>query len=119
MRDGSGGMEYIDLLIKRLSEKHLEHIEVYGDNSKRLSGRFETSDIKKFSAGVADRSASIRIPSATAVSGKGYIEDRRPASNMNPYLVTAIIADTTILNEESKISDMIIHYKKWTESNGS
>jgi len=22
MRDGSGGMEYIDLLIKRLSEKH-------------------------------------------------------------------------------------------------
>ena len=112
-------MEYIDLLIKRLSEKHQDHIEVYGDNTKRLSGRFETSDINKFSAGVADRSASIRIPSSTAVSKRGYIEDRRPASNMNPYLVTAFIADTTILNEESKVSDMITHFKKWTSAKGS
>jgi glutamine synthetase len=28
---------------------------------------------------------------------KGYLEDRRPASNMDPYLVIAKIAETTLL----------------------
>lgn len=29
----------------------------------------------------------------------GYLEDRRPASNMDPYVVTGLLAETTILWE--------------------
>ncbi|KAE8954717.1 hypothetical protein PR003_g32072, partial [Phytophthora rubi] len=52
-----------------------------------------------FSYGVANRGASIRIPRVAEAEGKGYFEDRRPASNMDPYVVTARIIKTTILNE--------------------
>lgn len=31
--------------------------------------------------------------------GVGYLEDRRPASNMDPYTVTGLLAETTILWE--------------------
>jgi glutamine synthetase len=52
--------------------------------------------MKKFSYGVGNRAASVRIPTSTAAEKKGYIEDRRPASNIDPYLVSAIIVDTTL-----------------------
>jgi glutamine synthetase len=29
----------------------------------------------------------------------GYLEDRRPASNMDPYVVTALLAESTLLWE--------------------
>lgn len=84
-------------VIDSLSKKHQEHIEVYGKgNERRLTGKHETSSMEKFSAGVANRGCSIRIPRDTDKNGIGYIEDRRPSSNMDPYLVTAIIAETTI-----------------------
>jgi len=84
--------------IKKLEEKHLEHIEIYGkDNNMRLLGELEAPDMKTFSYGVADRGASVRIPRFTARDKKGYLEDRRPASNMDPYLVIAKIAETTLL----------------------
>ena len=93
-----GGLEIINKAITKLGEKHKEHIAVYGkDNDMRLMGEFETADINIFSAGVADRGASIRIPRFTDRDKKGYLEDRRPASNMDPYLVTAKIAETTLL----------------------
>ena len=51
--------------------------------------------IDKFSYGVSDRGASIRIPIGTVESGyKGWLEDRRPASNADPYKVAAAIIDT-------------------------
>ncbi|MCG8701917.1 MAG: glutamine synthetase beta-grasp domain-containing protein [Bacteroidales bacterium] len=74
--------------------KHIqEHISVYGaDNDKRLTGRHETQSIDKFSYGVSDRGASIRIPIGTIEDGwKGRLEDRRPASNADPYKVAAVI----------------------------
>jgi len=73
-----------------------EHIEVYGaDNDKRLTGKHETQSIDKFSYGVSDRGASIRIPIATVEGGwKGWLEDRRPASNADPYKVAARIVKT-------------------------
>jgi glutamine synthetase len=73
-----------------------EHIEVYGaDNEKRLTGKHETQSIDKFSYGVSDRGASIRIPIATVEGGwKGWLEDRRPASNADPYKVAARIVKT-------------------------
>ena len=49
------------------------------------------------SQGVANRGASIRVGRDTEKAGKGYFEDRRPASNMDPYVVTSMIAETTIL----------------------
>ena len=83
--------------IQKLSLKHKEHMEVYGDNSKRLTGTHETSSIDKFTYGFADRSASIRIPTCAETGENFYCEDRRPASNADVYLVTSIIAKTILL----------------------
>lgn len=73
-----------------------EHIEVYGaDNHLRLTGQHETQSIDKFSFGVSDRGASIRIPIATIEGGwRGWLEDRRPASNGDPYKVAGRIIET-------------------------
>lgn len=92
-----GGLEHIYNAIEKLSEKHQEHIAVYGDNRDRLVGTLETSDINKFTYGISDRSASVRIPIAVQHEGRGYFEDRRPASNCDPYIVTSKIAETTLL----------------------
>ena len=71
------------LLVEKLSKRHAEHIAVYGeDNELRLTGRHETGHISQFSSGVANRGASIRIPRHVAHKGYGYLEDRRPASNI-------------------------------------
>jgi len=71
-------------------------IAAYGaDNDQRLTGLHETQAIDKFSYGISDRGASIRIPIATVESGwKGWLEDRRPASNADPYKVASVIIDT-------------------------
>ncbi|MFN3166872.1 MAG: glutamine synthetase beta-grasp domain-containing protein [Phycisphaeraceae bacterium] len=72
------------------------HISVYGaDNDQRLTGLHETQSIDKFSYGVSDRGASIRIPIATVENGyKGWLEDRRPNSAADPYKVAAAIIKT-------------------------
>jgi glutamine synthetase len=78
--------------------KNIErHISVYGaDNDHRLTGKHETQSIDQFSFGVSDRGASIRIPIGTVEDGwKGRLEDRRPASNADPYKVAAAIVKTT------------------------
>ena len=78
--------------------KNIErHISVYGaDNDKRLTGAHETQALNQFSYGISDRGASIRIPVATVDDGwKGRLEDRRPASNADPYKVAAAIVKTT------------------------
>ena len=78
-----GGIKAIEAAIEKLSKKHSEHIAVYGEgNELRLSGRHETAHISAFSSGVANRGASIRIPRHVAAQGYGYLEDRRPASNI-------------------------------------
>lgn len=109
-----GGYEFIiKNHLPKLEEKHEEHIIVYGEGNKlRLSGSYETSDISKFSFGGGNRGASIRIPVMTSSVGKGYYEDRRPASNIDPYLVSCILVDTTCL--DSKYCDEIVtNYKKF------
>ena len=72
------------------------HMDVYGaDNHLRLTGKHETQSIDKFSYGVSDRGASIRIPIATVEKGwKGWLEDRRPNSAADPYKVAARIIKT-------------------------
>lgn len=96
MRD-KDGLEYIYKAINKLSEKHKEHLSIYGDNSKRLTGQHETSDPDNFTFGVADRSASIRIPLFTEQNKCGYLEDRRPASDADPYLISAKLVETILL----------------------
>ena len=93
----------IEQAISKLSLKHMDHIRAYdpnegADNRRRLTGRHETSNIGDFSAGVANRGASIRIPRQVAEDGLGYLEDRRPSSNCDPYSVTEIIIKTTVLD---------------------
>jgi glutamine synthetase len=95
-----GGIQAINEAIKKLSKRHEQHIAVYGeDNDQRLTGRYETADINDFSAGVANRGASIRIPRHVNEKGYGYLEDRRPASNADPYRVTDIVVETTLLDK--------------------
>jgi len=78
-----GGIKAINEAIEKMSSRHNEHIAVYGeDNDLRLTGAHETGHISQFSSGVANRGASIRIPRHVAAQGKGYLEDRRPASNI-------------------------------------
>lgn len=90
-----GGMKYIEEAIKKLEGRHQEHIAVYGENNdQRLTGRHETGSIDQFSYGVANRGASIRIPRECATKGYGYFEDRRPASNADPYRITGIMMET-------------------------
>ncbi|CAO3642365.1 unnamed protein product [Cunninghamella echinulata] len=95
-----GGLAEIEKAIKKLSKRHFEHIEVYGeDNDQRLTGQHETGHINDFSYGVANRGASIRIPRHVGKEGKGYFEDCRPASNIDPYQVTGIIMESIYLPE--------------------
>jgi len=94
-----GGYTEIIKAIEKLGKKHDEHIKVYGEgNERRLTGAHETAPITKFSYGVANRGASVRIPRDAEQQKKGYFEDRRPASNMDPYVVTSKIFHTTCID---------------------
>merc|ERR1719287_336404 len=94
----AGGYTEIISAIEKLGQKHAEHIAVYGEgNARRLTGAHETAPIDKFSYGVANRGCSIRIPRTAEKDKCGYFEDRRPASNMCPYVVTSKIFKTTCL----------------------
>ena len=91
-----GGIDVINEACEKLSKNHDEHIIVYGaHNEERLTGLHETCSIKEFRYGVSDRGASIRIPMQTANDGYGYLEDRRPSANMDPYRVCSILIETT------------------------
>jgi glutamine synthetase len=91
--------QYIIPAIERLGAKHAEHIQVYGSgNEMRLTGAHETASIHEFSYGVANRGASVRIGNDTKQNGYGYFEDRRPASNMDPYVVTSKIFHTCCID---------------------
>jgi len=116
MRAGTGGMKYIDDMMTRFSDKHTLHISLYGSgNDKRLTGEHETSSMSQFSYGCGNRAASFRIPTSTmAANGKGYVEDRRPASNIDPYIVSAIIFDTGVLTQ-SRAGPMVEHFLSWSK----
>jgi glutamine synthetase len=91
-----GSKEVYDTVCQAFAPYVTEHIEVYGaDNHLRLTGKHETQSIDKFSYGVSDRGASIRIPIATVENNwKGWLEDRRPNTAADPYKVAARIIKT-------------------------
>lgn len=98
-----GGEELFKSICEELGKHHENHIEVYGSNNhERLTGLHETASIDEFSYGVSDRGSSIRIPVSTVENGwKGYAEDRRPASNADPYKVTKILIENLKKGEKA------------------
>jgi glutamine synthetase len=91
-----GGKDYFLKLMDAFEKFKDEHIMAYGpDNEMRLTGLHETQSIDKFSWGVADRGASIRVPHSFVTAGyKGYLEDRRPNSQGDPYQICARVLRT-------------------------
>lgn len=88
----TGGKIIFDQIFEQFELNHELHIKNYGSsNEQRLTGDHETQAIDTFSYGVSDRGASIRVPQATATEWKGYLEDRRPASNADPYRIVSVI----------------------------
>ncbi|MBA2495901.1 MAG: glutamine synthetase, partial [Acidimicrobiia bacterium] len=71
------------------------HVKGYGFGIEgRLTGLHETAPWNEYNYGVSDRGASVRIPWQVEVDKKGYIEDRRPNANCDPYVTTRLIVDT-------------------------
>ena len=101
MRNNPKDKNYIINLIEKLGSKHNEAMKIYGDNNHlRLTGIHETSSFTKFTYGIGDRSASVRIPlpkNTNDIFYAKYFEDRRPASNADPYLVASFILSTTLI----------------------
>lgn len=90
-----GGLEFIENTMNKLLIRHQDHINCYGlFNNERMTGEHETSSIHDFSYGYSTRDTSIRIPIQTKLEGKGYFEDRRPASNCDPYIVSLRMLET-------------------------
>merc|ERR1712066_400700 len=90
-----GGYESIIKVCEAFGKNAADHIAEYGEgNDKRLTGKHETCSINQFKYGVADRGASIRIPRDAEKNGRGYMEDRRPAANRDPYRVAARVMKT-------------------------
>lgn len=95
MRDGDGAWDAIVRACEALGTRAQEHIENYGAGIKdRLTGLHETCKWSDFRYGVGDRGASIRIPAHVDTAKKGYIEDRRPAANCDPYVVAGLLMET-------------------------
>ncbi len=94
-RDPRRGLDAIHEAVDSLSKRHDFHIRYYGDRlDERLTGLHETCDIATFKSGVGHRGASIRIPHPVALKGHGYLEDRRPGANADPYVVAACLIAT-------------------------
>ncbi|MFN3234710.1 MAG: glutamine synthetase beta-grasp domain-containing protein [Gammaproteobacteria bacterium] len=95
MRNPKTGMATIEAAIAALEKRHNDHIKVYGHGlEERLTGEHETAPMTRFSSGVGHRGASVRIPESVMKNGCGYIEDRRPGANADPYEVAAILIET-------------------------
>ena len=89
------GVQAIEECISKMEKTHMEHISQYGiGNENRLTGKHETADMNTFSSGAGNRGASVRIPLPVQLDGKGYLEDRRPSANVNPYVVSRLLLKT-------------------------
>ncbi|TVQ89188.1 MAG: glutamine synthetase [Deltaproteobacteria bacterium] len=90
-----GGIKVIEAAMAKLETNHDLHIRHYGEGiEQRLTGLHETCSFREFKYGVGDRGASIRIPLQCAKAGHGYLEDRRPCANIDPYVVARLMLET-------------------------
>ncbi|CAL8465723.1 g5259 [Coccomyxa elongata] len=100
-REEGKGWFVIQEHLKRLQQTHMQHMVAYGvGNAKRWGGpgckAQPSSSVLDFTVGMENRSASVRIPHSVLLQKRGWYEDRRPASNMDPYLVTMLLVCTTL-----------------------
>jgi glutamine synthetase len=102
----TGGKAYFEALMEAFKANREEHIAVYGpDNHMRLTGKHETASIHQFSYGLADRGASIRVPHSFVNNDyRGYLEDRRPNSQGDPYQIASQILKTVASVSTDKVS---------------
>ncbi|XP_029989256.1 glutamine synthetase-like [Sphaeramia orbicularis] len=105
-----GGLQYIEEAVRQLSLRHSEHLLVYdphggADNMRRLTSGMCTSSFHEFSAGTGSRSVSVRIPGHVNYKNCGYLEDRRPASNCDPYSVIEALVETCLLGTSEEHHD--------------
>eukprot|EP00890_Picochlorum_soloecismus_P002221 jgi/Picsp_1/29/NSC_00029-R1_glutamine synthetase len=92
------GWDNIQKQIEKIGKRHAIHIAAYGEgNERRLTGKHETSSMHDFSWGVANRGCSIRVGRMVPVEKCGYYEDRRPASNLDPYVVTGLLVESALI----------------------
>ena len=90
-----GGIKAIEAACEKLRKTHARHIESYGAGiEQRLTGKHETASYRDFTYGVGHRGASIRIPLHVSQAGKGYLEDRRPCANADPYVVVRLLLES-------------------------
>ncbi|OWR46959.1 Glutamine synthetase [Danaus plexippus plexippus] len=94
----------IERAIDKLSRRHGVHINEYdahngADNARRLTGKNGMPNMRDFTAGVANRCCSVRIPRQVSEDKHGYLEDRRPAANADPYRIISILLKTCIFDE--------------------
>ena len=93
------GIFHIKVACEKLRQRHELHIANYGDGiERRLTGHHETCSYREFRWGVSDRGASIRIPLHVSQAGKGYLEDRRPCANVDPYVVTRLLIEAICIS---------------------
>jgi glutamine synthetase len=110
-----GGKEYFESIFKTFDGRHEIHINNYGsDNNLRLTGKHETQSIDTFSWGISDRGASIRVPLSTSKDWVGYLEDRRPASNGDPYRICNVISESLKIAE---LLDQTLHNMNYEKTN--
>jgi len=104
-----GGYKFFESIFNSFGSRHEDHIKAYGSNNNlRLTGEYETQSIDKFSWGVSDRGASIRVPQETAKEWKGYVEDRRPGSNADPYkIIKEIVTSLKTAEQIYEMRDMM------------
>ena len=116
-----GGISAIHTAIQKLSKTHPAHIAVYGQhNELRLTGTNETANIATFSYGNCDRGSSIRIPVNVVANGCGYLEDRRPAANCDPYQVCRMLLATIVSgNPSGQVAEQIAPSRMCVSTNPS
>jgi glutamine synthetase len=99
---GMSSYQYCIAAAEALGERHNLHIENYGHGIEdRLTGEHETCSYKEYRYGASDRGASVRIPWQVEKNKRGYLEDRRPNANCDPYIVSGLILDAVCSSERS------------------
>jgi len=104
MRTPGKGKAAIEDACERLGKRHMDHIRRYDpnggeDNKFRLTGMHEAPALEDFSWGIGNRGCSVRVHRKVMDQGFGYLEDRRPSSNCDPYSVSDMLVRTILLKE--------------------
>ncbi|XP_037506277.1 glutamine synthetase-like [Rhipicephalus sanguineus] len=99
---GEGGLDWINKAITKLELNHELHLAAYDprkekSNEERLKGNLLATPQREFSAGVASKTVCVRVPRQTQVAGRGFLEDRRPGANVEPYRAMQALVQTLCL----------------------